>query len=76
MTKVQNDQYGLAKEVRVKTGADLTDLSHVYVAKRDPKTIPDDESRVNNAYTVLFFDRYFTILYRYRNWASYTNAHR
>ncbi|HIA6737378.1 TPA: rod shape-determining protein MreC, partial [Staphylococcus aureus] len=31
--------------VRVKTGADLTDLSHVYVAKRDPKTIPDDESR-------------------------------
>ncbi|MCD0886356.1 rod shape-determining protein MreC, partial [Staphylococcus aureus] len=45
VTKVQNDQYGLAKEVRVKTGADLTDLSHVYVAKRDPKTIPDDESR-------------------------------
>ncbi|HCX1075834.1 TPA: rod shape-determining protein MreC [Staphylococcus aureus] len=45
VTKVQNDQYGLAKEVRIKTGADLTDLSHVYVAKRDPKTIPDDESR-------------------------------
>ncbi|ATY57212.1 TPA: rod shape-determining protein MreC [Staphylococcus argenteus] len=45
VTKVQNDQYGLAKEVRVKTGADLADLSHVYVAKRDPKTIPDDESR-------------------------------
>ncbi|HHD6092116.1 TPA: hypothetical protein ACOTYS_001908, partial [Staphylococcus aureus] len=22
-----------------------TDLSHVYVAKRDPKAIPDDESR-------------------------------
>ncbi len=70
VTKVQNDQYGLAKEVRVKTGADLTDLSHVYVAKRDPKTIPDDEVGINNAYTVLFFDRYFTILYRYCNWAS------
>ena len=25
---------------------------------------------INNAYTVLFFDRYFTILYRYCNWAS------
>ncbi len=31
---------------------------------------------INNAYTVLFFDRYFTILYRYCNWASYSNAYR
>ncbi|EHJ08301.1 rod shape-determining protein MreC [Staphylococcus simiae] len=44
VTKVQNDQYGLAKEVRVKTGADLADLNHVYVAKRDASTIPDKES--------------------------------
>ncbi len=55
MTKVQNDQYGLAKEVRVKTGADLTDLSHVYVAKRDPKTIPDDESRDKLMRTLYYF---------------------
>ena len=47
VTKVENDQYGLAKEVRVKTGADLADLSHVYVAKRDVSTIPDDESSDN-----------------------------
>ncbi|CQD28079.1 Cell shape-determining protein MreC [Staphylococcus capitis] len=47
VTDVENDQYGLAKEVRVKTGADLADLNHVYVAKRDVSTIPDDESRDN-----------------------------
>ncbi|MEJ7225993.1 rod shape-determining protein MreC, partial [Staphylococcus caprae] len=47
VTSVENDQYGLAKEVRVKTGADLSDLSHVYVAKRDASTIPDDESGDN-----------------------------
>ena len=45
VTQVENDQYGLAKELRVKTAADLGDLNHVYIAKRDPKTLPDDESR-------------------------------
>lgn len=40
VTKVQNDQYGLAKEVRLRLVRTLNrDLSHVYVAKRDPKTI-------------------------------------
>lgn len=43
ITKVENDQYGLAKQVRVKTAADMSDLRHVYIAKRDPKTIPKDE---------------------------------
>lgn len=47
VTKVQNDQYGLAKEVRVKTGANLADLKHVYVAKRDASTLPDKESEDN-----------------------------
>lgn len=42
VTKVENDQYGLSKEVRVKTAADLSDLDHVYVAQRDPKTLPDE----------------------------------
>ncbi|RIM55424.1 rod shape-determining protein MreC, partial [Staphylococcus arlettae] len=37
--KVQNDQYGLSKQVVVKTGADLNQIGTVYVAKRDPKTI-------------------------------------
>lgn len=44
VSKVENDEYGLSKEVRVKTAANLADLKHVYVAKRDPKTIPDNES--------------------------------
>ncbi|WP_436854059.1 rod shape-determining protein MreC [Staphylococcus caeli] len=43
VSKVENDEYGLSKEVRVKTAANLADLQHVYVAKRDPKTIPDNE---------------------------------
>lgn len=47
VTDVENDQYGLAKEVRVKTGADLGDLHHVYVAKRDVKEIPDNGSGDN-----------------------------
>ena len=47
MTSVENDQYGLAKEVRVKTGADLSDLNHVYVAKRDASSLPKDESGDN-----------------------------
>ncbi|VEG64156.1 rod shape-determining protein MreC [Staphylococcus condimenti] len=42
VTKVDNDEYGLAKEVRVKTAANLSDLDHVYVAKRNPKTLPDE----------------------------------
>lgn len=54
VTKVQNDQYGLAKEVRVKTGADLTDLSHVYVAKEILKQFLMMKAGINNAYTVLF----------------------
>lgn len=47
VTSVENDQYGLAKEVRVKTGADLSDLNHVYVAKRDASSLPKDESGDN-----------------------------
>ncbi|MEN3088926.1 MAG: rod shape-determining protein MreC [Staphylococcus pseudoxylosus] len=47
VSKVENDEYGLSKEVRVKTAANLSDLNHVYVAKRDPKTIPDYESGDN-----------------------------
>ncbi|KIX90764.1 rod shape-determining protein MreC [Staphylococcus microti] len=41
--KVQNDQYGLSKQVSIKTGANLNQILHVYVAKRDPKTLADDE---------------------------------
>lgn len=44
VTKVSNDDYGLSKEVRVKTGANLGDLSHVYVAKRDDDSVANDES--------------------------------
>ena len=47
VSKVENHEYGLSKEVRVKTAANLSDLNHVYVAKRDPKTIPDNESGDN-----------------------------
>ncbi|WP_440858907.1 rod shape-determining protein MreC [Staphylococcus shinii] len=47
VSKVENDEYGLSKEVRVKTAANSSDLNHVYVAKRDPKTIPDNESGDN-----------------------------
>jgi rod shape-determining protein MreC len=47
VSKVENDEYGLSKEVRVKTGTDLADLSHVYVAKRNPNTVPDTESGEN-----------------------------
>lgn len=47
VSKVENDEYGLSKEVRLKTAANLSDLNHVYVAKRDPKTIPDSESGEN-----------------------------
>ena len=46
VTKVENDEYGLAKEVRVKTGANLSDISHIYIAKKDPDNATD-ESRDN-----------------------------
>lgn len=42
VTKVENDEYGLAKEVRVKTEANLSDVTHVYVAKKDPKNGTDE----------------------------------
>ncbi|MCQ9353565.1 rod shape-determining protein MreC, partial [Corynebacterium sp. 209RC1] len=41
--KVQNDQYGLSKQVVVKTGANINQIGTVYVAKRDPKTIEQSE---------------------------------
>ncbi|QLK85977.1 rod shape-determining protein MreC [Staphylococcus sp. 17KM0847] len=41
--KVENDQYGLSKQVSIKTGANLNQMMHVYVAKRDAKTVVDDE---------------------------------
>ena len=40
MTKVENDEYGLAKEVRVKTGANLSDISHIYIAKKILTMLP------------------------------------
>ncbi|MBI5974188.1 rod shape-determining protein MreC [Staphylococcus canis] len=33
--KVENDQYGLSKQVIIKTGADMNNLAHVYVAKNN-----------------------------------------
>ncbi|PTH68967.1 rod shape-determining protein MreC, partial [Staphylococcus agnetis] len=41
--KVQNDQYGLSKQVVVKTGANINQIGTVYVAKRDPKTVDRSE---------------------------------
>ncbi|UXR55982.1 rod shape-determining protein MreC [Staphylococcus schleiferi] len=41
--KVQNDQYGLSKQVSIKTGANMNHFSHVYIAKRDPKTVINDK---------------------------------
>ncbi|ARJ49955.1 rod shape-determining protein MreC [Staphylococcus lutrae] len=41
--KVQKDQYGLSKQVAIQTGANLNHFDHVYIAKRDPKTIVSDE---------------------------------
>ncbi|WP_274311688.1 rod shape-determining protein MreC [Staphylococcus hyicus] len=41
--KVQNDQYGLSKQVVVKTGSNINQIGTVYVAKRDPKTIEQSE---------------------------------
>ncbi|MBF0842464.1 MULTISPECIES: rod shape-determining protein MreC [Mammaliicoccus] len=43
--KVENDEYGLSKVAYIKTSTNIKDLSHVYVANRDPETIPSaDES--------------------------------
>ncbi|HCT0420305.1 TPA: rod shape-determining protein MreC [Staphylococcus pseudintermedius] len=41
--KVQNDQYGLSKQVAIETGANINHFDHVFIAKRDPKTIVNDE---------------------------------
>lgn len=41
--KVQNDQYGLSKQVVVKTGANINQIGTVYVAKRNPKTVDRSE---------------------------------
>ncbi|UOC12251.1 rod shape-determining protein MreC [Staphylococcus agnetis] len=41
--KIQNDQYGLSKQVVVKTGANINQIGTVYVAKRDPKTVDRSE---------------------------------
>ncbi|WP_169923149.1 rod shape-determining protein MreC, partial [Mammaliicoccus stepanovicii] len=43
--KVENDEYGLSKVAYIKTSTNIKELNHVYVAKRDPVTIPSsDES--------------------------------
>ncbi|UXU84999.1 rod shape-determining protein MreC [Mammaliicoccus sciuri] len=43
--KVENDEYGLSKVAYIKTSTNIKELNHVYVAKRDPETIPSsDES--------------------------------
>ncbi|WP_436862941.1 rod shape-determining protein MreC [Mammaliicoccus sciuri] len=43
--KVENDEYGLSKVAYIKPSTNIKDLNHVYVAKRDPETIPSsDES--------------------------------
>ncbi|MCU5746061.1 rod shape-determining protein MreC [Staphylococcus sp. SQ8-PEA] len=47
VTKVENDGYGLAKQVKVKTASNLSDLNHVYVAKRKAKTVSDEEKGDN-----------------------------
>lgn len=43
--KVENDEYGLSKVAYIKTSTDIKELNHVYVAKRNPETLPStDES--------------------------------
>ena len=70
MTQVENDQYGLAK-IEVKTAADLGDLNHVYIAKRDPKRFPMMKAGMNNAIILyLFFG--IVLLYRHYNWTNHT----
>ncbi|GGH98201.1 MULTISPECIES: rod shape-determining protein MreC [Mammaliicoccus] len=41
--KVENDEYGLSKVAFIKTSTNIKDISHVFVAKRDPQTIPSSE---------------------------------
>lgn len=41
--KVENDEYGLSKVAYIKTSTNIKDLNHVYVAKRDPQTIPSSK---------------------------------
>ncbi|MGK9043525.1 rod shape-determining protein MreC [Mammaliicoccus vitulinus] len=41
--KVENDEYGLSKVAFIKTSTNIKDISHVFVAKRDPQTIPSAE---------------------------------
>ncbi|MDU0265808.1 rod shape-determining protein MreC [Mammaliicoccus sciuri] len=41
--KVENDEYGLSKVAYIKTSTNIKELNHVYVAKRNPETIPSSE---------------------------------
>ncbi|WP_339036742.1 rod shape-determining protein MreC [Mammaliicoccus sciuri] len=41
--KVENDEYGISKVAYIKTSTNIKELNHVYVAKRDPETIPSSE---------------------------------
>lgn len=41
--KIENDEYGLSQMAYVQTEANLNDISHVYVAKKDPATIKGRE---------------------------------
>ncbi|MGO2545837.1 rod shape-determining protein MreC [Mammaliicoccus vitulinus] len=41
--KVENDEYGLSKVAFIKTSTNIKDISHVFVAKRDPQSIPSSE---------------------------------
>ena len=43
--KVENDEYGLSKVAYIKTSTNIKDLNHVYVANRDPETIPSADER-------------------------------
>ncbi|MFO3702670.1 rod shape-determining protein MreC [Staphylococcus felis] len=45
--KVQKDQYGLSKQVVIKTGANMNGLSHVYVAKNN--VVYDNEQKGESA---------------------------
>ena len=57
VTKVENDEYGLAKEVRVKTGANLSDIQHVYIHSEKITRISMKE-RLDNESVRLYNDRY------------------
>ena len=51
MTKVENDEYGLAKEV--KTGANLSDISHIYIAKKILTMLPMKAGTIDESIFVL-----------------------